>query len=382
LGNALQDKGQLNDGIAAHNRALHLNPNYAEVHNNLGNALGAAGRFEEAVASLRRAIELKPDFAIAHFSLANMLLLQGDFDRGWPEYEWRRSLPGLNRREFVQPRWDGTALNGRTILLHAEQGIGDTIQLIRYVNTASVRGGKIVVECQPELVRLFQTLSGVDQVVALNQPLPDFDIHCPMFSLPPILKTNLETIPATVPYLKADENLCLRWAACMAPFGERNVGIVWAGSPGHKNDRNRSFSLSQLSPFARIPGITFHSLQKGDAARQASTSPEGMKLIDRSAELSDFAETAALIANLDLVIAADTAAAHLAGALAKPVWVLLPFVPDWRWMLDRPDNPWYPTMRLFRQKSFGDWTEVIERVAQALDDWRNESTKENPGRRG
>jgi tetratricopeptide (TPR) repeat protein len=319
LGNVLRDKGLLDDAIAAHKQALRIKPDYADAYNNLGNALGDAARFDEAVVSLYQAIGLRPDLAEAHFNLANIFLLQGDFARGWSAYEWRMrcTKPRAKRREFVQPQWDGSALNGRTLLLHAEQGFGDTIQLIRYVNSAAVRGGKIVIECQPELIRLFQSLSGVEQVVAQNQLLPHFDVHCPMFSLPLALKTNLETIPAIVPYLKTDEDLTSKWAARVTPHEGRKVGIVWAGSPVHKNDRKRSLLLSQLAPLARASGITFYSLQQGDAARQASTPPNGMKLIDHSAQLTDFAETAALIANLDLVIAADTAVAHLQAGLGS-----------------------------------------------------------------
>jgi len=380
LGNVLRDKGSYDEAIAAHSHALRLKPEYADAYNNLGSAFAAAGRFDEATESLHRAIRLKPDFAEAHFNLAHILLLKGDFHRGWQEYEWRLRCanPRSKRREFIQPRWDGTALNGRTILLHAEQGLGDAIQFVRYASMVSARGAAVIVECQPELVRLFQTLSGVERVVAQNQALPHFELHCPMLSLPLSFNTSPETVPVTVPYLKAAEDLSLAWATRLLPFGERKVGIVWAGSSVHKNDRNRSLSLSQFGPLARAGGITFHSLQKGDAARQASAAPKGMKVIDHSEELGDFADTAALIANLDLVIAADTAVAHLAGALGKPVWVLLPFVPDWRWMLDCPDSPWYPTMRLFRQKSFGDWAGVIEEVSRAFDAW---NFREIPGSR-
>jgi hypothetical protein len=261
-------------------------------------------------------------------------------------------------------------LEGRTILLHAEQGFGDVIQFIRYLPLVEQRGGRIIVECQAELQRLFQTTAERCQIVIRGQPLPAFDLHCPLLSLPRAFGTALANIPGTEPYLQADAEQVGRWQRRLGEFDSMvKVGLAWAGSPTHKKDRNRSMKLARLAPLGQAPGVRFFSLQKGATAAQAKTPPPGMDLVDWTEELKDFADTAALIANLDLVIAVDTAVVHLAGAMGKPVWTLLPFVPDWRWLLEREDSPWYPTMRLFRQNSWGDWDSVITRVADALSQW-------------
>ncbi len=368
LGNVLSDQGLLDEGIALYRRALRLKPDYAGAYNNLGKALRDKGLFDEAIAALRHALRLKPDYAEAHHNLSLILLLKGDFAEGWPEHEWRLRLKSVSptRGEFVQPRWDGSALDGRKICLHPEQGIGDTIQFVRYVPVVANRGGKVILQCQPALCRLFASLAGIENVVGAGEPPPDCDVHCPLLSLPLVFGTRMETIPAAIPYLKADGELSRHWAGRLADSAGKKTGIVWAGSAGYANDRGRSLDLSLLGPLANVQGVRLYSLQKGQAARQLSYPPRGMELADHTAQLNDFADTAALIANLDLVISVDTAVAHLAGALGKLVWVLLPYSPDWRWLLDREDSPWYPTMRLFRQKSLGNWTEVIERVAQAL----------------
>jgi tetratricopeptide (TPR) repeat protein len=372
LANALHEKGRLDEAIAALRQALQIKPDIAELHNNLGNILRDDGLLDDAVAALRQSIRLKPDFAEAHYNLGIALLLKGDLPEGWSKYEWRWRCKNVAapRSGSHQPRWDGADLTGRTILLQADAGFGDTIQFIRYVPLVAARGGKVVLECPPQLHRLLQALPGLERLISANQPLPQFDVHCPLTSLPLAFGTKLETIPAQIPYLNANDDLSRRWAKLLADSDGLKVGIVWAGNPRHSNDRNRSLSLSLLAPLARNPGITFYSLRKGGPPGQISAPPSGIKLIDYTAELTDFADTAALIANLDLIIAADTAVAHLAAALGKPVWVLLPYAPDWRWQLEREDSPWYPTMRLFRQKTWGDWPEVIERAAQTLDAYR------------
>jgi len=304
-----------------------------------------------------------------HWNLALALLVQGHFPEGWEEYEWRWKTKGLlsPRQLLPQPLWDGRPLAGRAILLHAEQGLGDTIQFIRYLPLVAQRGGRVIVECQPELQRLVQAMTPDIPVLARGQPLPDFAFQCPLLSLPKALGTTLATIPATVPYLHADAQNVQMWRDRLAGHGSAlKVGLIWAGNPHHKNDRNRSVKLASLAPLAQVPGVQFYSLQKGAAAAQAKTPPPGMDLIDRTDDLQDFADTAAMIANLDLVIAVDTSVVHLAGALAKPVWTLLPYCPDWRWLLKRQDSPWYPTMRLFRQPEIGDWDSVIQQLAAAL----------------
>jgi Flp pilus assembly protein TadD len=369
LGVALRGEGELDEAVAACRQAIALKPNYPEAHNNLGIALREKGQLDEAIAACRKAIALKPDLPEAHYNLALTLLLRGDLLAGWAEYEWRWKCEDFPspRRNFVQPQWNGSDSTDRIVLLHVEQGLGDAIQFIRYVPMLAERASTVVVVCQPELQRLLQFSFPDAQFITPSEPLPPFDFYCPALSLPSAFGTTLQTIPNSVPYLQTNSGEIERWRERLAGKGTGfKVGLAWAGSSKHANDRNRSLSLSFLSPLAQIPNVNFYSLQKGDAATQARNPSDAMKLVDWTEELKDFADTAALIANLDLVITVDTAVAHLAGAMGKPVWVLLPFVPDWRWMMDREDSPWYPTMRLFRQKVAGQWDEVITRVADSL----------------
>jgi tetratricopeptide (TPR) repeat protein len=369
LGNALKGRGDRDEAIAAYRQAIQLKPDYAEVYSNLGIALKDQLELKEAIVAYRRAIQLKPDYPESHSNLALALLTQGHWREGWEEYEWRwkcREFP-MPARNFSQPQWHGEELGGRTILLHAEQGLGDTIQMIRYVPFVAARGGRVVLECRSELLGLLKELSGVSQAITVGNELPPFDVHCPLMSLPLAFDTRFESIPHSIPYLAVDPKRIAYWRDLLAGSQERlDVGLAWAGRKAHVNDKNRSISLSRLAPLAAATGIGFHSLQVGVPAWQALSSDPGLNVIDYSDKLTDCAETAALIANLDLVITVDTAVAHLAGAMGKPVWVLLPFVPDWRWMMDREDSPWYPTMRLFRQRIAGQWDEVIERVTKSL----------------
>ena len=369
LGAALKDKGQLDKAIVACRQAIVLKPNLLEAHYNLGNALKNKGQLEEAIASIRQAIIIKPNYAEAHCALALTLLLQAEFVQGWEEYEWRWKLKGFSSLlgKCMQAIWEGNHLRGHTILLHAEQGFGDTLQLIRYLPLVQERCAKIIVECQPELQRLLQAMLVDHTVVARGQPLPSFDIHCPLLSLPRLFTTDLTNIPSNVPYLHANATNARVWRDRLADHSSSaKVGIVWAGNPANTNDRNRTLKLLTLAPLAGVSNVRFFSLQKGMAGSEAKTLPIGMQLTDFADELKDFADTAALIANLDLVITVDTAVAHLAGAMGRPVWTLLPFAPDWRWLLDREDSPWYPTMRLFRQPALGDWDSVIRRLAGEL----------------
>jgi len=363
LSNALREGWKMDEAIAAAERAISLKPSLPEAQLCLGAAEACMGRFDRAIDAYRNAIRLRPDFPAAHLNLALAELVTGNLERGWPEYEWRRQCPSaLPPRQFAQAAWKGQPLNGKTILLHAEQGFGDAIHFIRYAPLVADMGGKIVLECQPALVRLFGNFPGVGQIVTNGQRLPAFDYQCPLPSLPGVFRTTMATIPATIPYLAADAEAADAWRKRMEPVGEfLRVGLAWAGSPDNRNDRNRSIPLERFSPLSAVDGVRFHSLQPAPPPAAG-----GIALSDWSANQTDFAETAALIENLELVISVDTAVAHLAGAMGKPVWLLVPFPPDWRWLLGRADSPWYPTIRLFRQEPGGDWDGVIRRVAAEL----------------
>lgn len=373
LGNLLCDLGDLPGAEAHYCEAIRLRPVYAEAHTSLGVVQRHMARLPEAEASHRHAIRLRPDLADAHNNLAYVLLTAGRYDEGWREYEWRwrtkHLAPGV--REFAAPVWTGEAIGDRVLLVHAEQGLGDTLQFCRYVPL--VPGDRIVLEVQPSLLRLLSRLPGVGAIVAQGEPLPRFDLHCPMLSLPGALGTALETIPATVPYLAADPARVRMWRDRLKGMDGLRVGLAWAGGRRANvapelvtADRRRSIALKSLAPFGETAGVMFVSLQKGDAAKQSADPPPGMALYDFTAELTDFAETAALVEALDLVISVDTAVAHLAGALGKRVWLLNRFDTDWRWLLDRDDSPWYPTLRQFRQPTFGDWDGAVAAAHQAL----------------
>ncbi len=369
LGVALKDKGLLDEAVAVYQRVLQLNPNHAEATSNLGVALQQKGHLDDAMGAYRNAIALDPDLADAHFNLGTQLLLRGDFAAGWREYEWRwklnRSTQAWNNSLL---RWDGSDLKGRTIVLHREQGFGDVFQFIRYVPMVVQRGGKVVVVGTPEMKRLLRSVPGIAHCAVAGEMLPHADVHCPLLSLPFVFQASLENIPCSVPYLRAELSDIQKWKVELnADPAKLKVGLVWAGRPTHENDGNRSMPLSLLAPLSAVAGVSFYSLQKGPAAEQVLNTPRGFVVIDRTNELNDFADTAGLIENLDLVISVDTAIVHLTGAMGKPVWTLLPQIPDWRWLMDREDSPWYPTMRLFRQDSAGDWEKVVQRVVHALE---------------
>jgi hypothetical protein len=337
-----------------------VQPDRAETHYNLGVAVGRQDRYADAVACYGRALALKPDYAQAHFNRAHALLLTGELDEGWQEYEWRFAVARYDRG-FDQPLWSGEPLAGRSILLHAEQGFGDTLQFVRYVPAVAERGGRVVLEVPKQLVPLARTVAGTSEVVATGDPLPTFDCHCPLLSLPRAFKTNLATIPDSVPYLSVSAEASAAWAERIAPASGLRVGIVWAGTTVGAID------LRLLQPLWEVPGISWFSLQVGDQSGDISLL-DGVKIADLSLWLTDFAETAAAVCQLDLVISVDTSVAHLAGALGRPVWITLPCWPDWRWQIERADSPWYPTARLFRQKKAGDWSCVVREVAAALAD--------------
>jgi len=400
-GAALHDLGRYSEAIDCYQNALLTAPNMGEIHNNLGNSLMAIGRFAEAADSFarsaellssspvpltacatalqalgkvaeaedvcRRALMLDPAFAAAHWNLALNLLLQGRYEEGWLEYEWRWRKTDFTSpsRHTDVPLWDGSPLQGRTIVLHAEQGFGDTIQFARYAALVSQRGGSVVIECHPQLVRLMQSVEGVQAAVPFGASLSPFSCQAPLLSLPRIFGTTLQTIPSRCPYLFLCPEYQDKWTSLLTAHPAMlRVGLVWAGKSFP--DPLRSCRLTDLAPLADIDNILFFSLQMGAESEQVGTSPSGMRLIDLTKQIHDFADTAALINQLDLVISIDTAVAHLAGALGKPVYLMLPFAPDWRWLLGCNDSPWYPSMRIFRQKKAGEWEGVTKQIYTAL----------------
>lgn len=371
LGVAFKEKGLFDDALICFRRVLQLKPDHVDAYYNFGNVLVAKGQFDEAIQYYQKAVELKPDYAEAHWNIALINLLLGNFEKGWKGYEWRWKLEGISiKRDFSQPLWEGSDISGRTILLHAEQGFGDTIQFVRYAPSVAQRGAKVIVECQKELIPLVKCVSGVSQVIMRGESLPHFDLHCPLLSLPSIFKSTLQSIPVDIPYFTVDPRLINKWRDKIYHNEEKiRVGLAWSGDPTFKTDQIRSCSLKDFSLLSQSANTVFYSLQKGKASDDARNPPEGMKLIDYTDDVNDFSDTASFIQNLDLIISVDTSVAHLAGALGKPVWTLLPFVPDWRWMLNRDDSPWYPTMKLFRQPSPGDWQSVIKSIKKTLDNF-------------
>jgi hypothetical protein len=328
----------------------------------LAYALNESRRFDEAIACYRQTISLKPEFARAHWNYALLLLSLGEFQEGWKEFEWRLRLPDMRlARDFPQPRWTGQDPRGKTILLFTEGGFGDAMHFIRYAPLVAARGATVLLECQAELLPLLSRVRGVSAVFARGERLPAFDWQTPLQSLPLAFGTTMNTIPADVPYLSAPPQRIAQWATRLAGDPSFKVGLAWAGSAEHDV---RSCPLATFAPLAAIPDVTFYGLQKGPQANQPV--PPGLRLIQMGHELHDFADTAALVSNLDLVISVDTSVVHLAGGLGRPVWTLISGRPELRWLRDRTDSPWYPTMRLFRQPSRGDWDGVIRRVAAEL----------------
>jgi Flp pilus assembly protein TadD len=369
LGIAYHAKGESKQAVACFRRAVELKPDYAEAYYNLGYGLDEAGQFDEALTCYDRALALEPSHAHAHWNRSLLRLLQGDFEQGWPEYEWRWRTGQDTPRAFAQPQWQGQPLSGTTILIHAEQGLGDTIQFVRYAPLIKGLGAKLLFECQPPLVRLLANGVGIDQLIPRGNELPYFDFHTPLLSVPRVLKTTLATIPASAPYLFANAGLVAEWRARLATIGGFRIGINWHGREGHAEASKRDIPLELFARLAEIPGVRLISLQKGRGETELRAAHGRLPIVDVGnidAEHGAFMDTAAIMKNLDLVITSDTAVAHLAGALGVPVWVALPFVPDWRWLLNRNDSPWYPTMRLFRQKVRGAWDQVFAEIGDAL----------------
>jgi hypothetical protein len=371
LGRALYELGRPAEAEASCREALRLRPNYPEAHNDLGNALYGLGRPAEAAASYREALRLRPNYPEAHTNLGRALLMAGRFEEGWKEHEWRWKVKtsfSSSARDFSAPLWRGEAIGDRTILLHAEQGLGDTLQFCRYAPLI-VCNGRIILEVQAPLVRLLSRLLGVMQIVARGDNLPPFDLHCPLMSLPHAFGTTLDTIPAAMPYLSADPVRVAFWRDRIGTHGRR-IGIVWQGNPVAPTQRGRSVPLREFLPLAQVPDVRLISLQKHHGLDQLASIPDGLKVEtlgdDFDAGPDAFIDAAAVMQCLDMVIASDTSIAHLAGALGRPVWVVVHHVPDWRWLLEGEDCLWYPTMRLFRQPVRGDWGSAFARMATEL----------------
>ncbi len=366
-GNTLLRLNRPVEAIASYDKALAAMPDHPQILTNRGHALRRLDRPVEALANFEAALAAAPEFPEAHFEAAMTRLTMGDFDAGWQAYEWRWKT-GAFARHRPQPRsslWLGEQpVAGKTILLHAEQGFGDTIQFVRYAPLLAERGAKVICEVQPELQPLLSEFDGIT-VIASGDPLPAFDLHCPLLSLPLAFRTQPGTIPAAIPYLAAPAERLAYWRDRLPP-GRPRAGFVWSGQPSHKNDGNRSIALARLAPLFEDPSVQCFSLQRDLRAADSDVLAGLPNLVHLGDGFRDFADTAAVISLLDIVISVDTAVAHLAGAMGRPVVILLPYAADFRWMRGRDDTPWYPTAKLFRQPAFGDWDSVIVRVGEQL----------------
>ncbi|KDB07775.1 hypothetical protein LIG30_3116 [Burkholderia sp. lig30] len=335
----------------------------------LADAIRPQGKLGETRAIQEMLVACAPGDLTARFNLAETLLLTGDFQRGWREYRHRYGMAHTKilERKVQRPRWNGQPIPGQTLLIHDEQGYGDTFQFLRMVAWAKARSGaRVILEVNAETLSLAQRIEGPDDIVVRGALPPPFDVHCELMGLPMAMNLTLDDLPGQVPYLSADPERIDTWRQRLAGLPGPLVALVWAGRPTHVNDANRSMSLAALAPLAR-PDVTYVAIQKGPAAAQAAEPPPGMSLVSLSDEIADFEDTAAILSIADLLISVDSSPVHLAGALGRPTWTMLPFVPDWRWLLGRVDTPWYPAMRLFRQHTRGDWAGVVAAMAQELD---------------
>lgn len=370
LGNALAEQDRPREAAEYYQQAIHLRPNHAQAHNNLGGAWKDQGNLVAAAECYSQAVRLQPEYVEAHNNLAMAWLLLGNFAQGWPEYEWRLRNPAPGGPSLPEPLWDGSPVAGRTILVHAEQGLGDCFQFIRFARVLKQRGATVAVVCPKILVALLSRCPYIDWLPGPGKTRPACDCRVPLLSLPAMLHTTLADLPAEVPYLFAEPERVARWRDELSSEPGLKIGISWQGSLAYHDDRRRSLSLAQFAPVAALPGARLFSLQKGTGSEQLAVHGGSLGIVDLASRLDlsedAFLDTAAVMQSLDLVITSDTAVAHLAGALGVPVWVALSFVPDWRWMLEREDCPWYPTMRLFRQRKADDWPEVFQRIAAGV----------------
>jgi len=370
LGIFLRRSGRFAEAEAFYREWLAERPESAENLVNLGHTLAQTGRVDESLECFDAALRLEPELGEARTNRAVLWLLRGDFARGWPEYEWRWRRKNVTPPPIPRPAWDGRPLPDGTILLVVEQGVGDIFHFIRYVEQVRQRVGHVMLLCRPALIPLLSRVPGIDCVVAEGDAVPPFDVYAMLMSLPLILGTTLENIPAGVPYLEADPQRVARWRERLGSFAGLTVGLAWQGNPDHPDDSTRSVPLARLMPLFDVPGVRWVSLQKGIGAEQIRALPRAVPIVDFTAEMDEsggaFMDTAAVIGSLDLVISADTAVAHLAGAMGVKTWLALAAAPDWRWLLGRDDSPWYPTMRLFRQTQPGDWDSVATAMASTL----------------
>jgi hypothetical protein len=366
----LTEEGRFADALADADAAVRLAAREAQTQNTRGNVLRALGRLDEAIAAYRQAVTLQPQYADGHFNLAQALLAAGAFAEAWREYEWRWATPQMAaaQRRFAAPLWTGEAGVGQRLLVHAEQGLGDVLQFCRYIPLLAECGFSVIFEVPRPLARLCASLAGGADIVIQGERLPPFDLHIPLMSLPGRFGTRLESIPAAIPYLAPDPTARALWRARLDGLGRGlRVGLAWAGNPSLDRpsraamDRRRSLAPARLETLWSVPGLRFVSLQKGGPAL-----PDGLPVFDAMAEMVDFADAAALVAELDLVIAVDSAVAHLAGALGRPVWLLDRSDPCWRWLLGRRNSPWYPSLALYRQPAPGDWDSVLAAVLRDL----------------
>ncbi|MBT7250211.1 MAG: tetratricopeptide repeat protein [Rhodospirillaceae bacterium] len=366
--NCLVELDRIDDAVGCFQRALSIEPDYVDALCNLASALQSLGRTGDAIDLLRKALISQPDSPDLHWNLSLTLLQHGDYSQGWREYDWRWKMPTFEdyRRDFDRPKWDGGPLDGRRILIQAEQGFGDCIEFCRYIPMVAAMGGEVVLECRPELNRLLGTLDGVAKRIDLGAPLPEYDVHTPLMSLPRIFNTDLQTVPSDIPYLDVPKDAILDHAVLSATG--LKVGLVWAGSPTRRDNHKRSCGLQALTDLMSIERVDYFSFQVGPEASELQNDPLFAGVADIAAGFSDFADTAAAVADMDLIISVDTSVLHLAGALGKPVWGMLSTPTGFLWMNDRLDSPWYPTLRLFRQPQPGDWDSVVAEVCSALEE--------------
>jgi hypothetical protein len=369
LGEAHRSLGQLDEAAASYRQAIALAPDFSEAHNNLALALQIQGQFAAARDHFEQALQIVPEYVEAHYNLGRLLLLQGDYQRGWEEYGWRMRMRGHPSQNMQAPQWTGQPDASRRLLLYAEQGLGDTLQFIRYLSLVRARVRNIITMVPRALLPIL-TSSGFTDLVSQDEPAPAADWQCSLASLPQVFETRVDTIPAAIPYLQSDPGLVAKWQARLATVEGLKVGIAWQGNPAFYSDRFRSIALDEFAPLAEVRGVRLIRLQRKELAEQSTTEGDRIPIVtwdeEVDAEGNAFMDTAAIMASLDLVITSDTSIAHLAGALGLPVWVALSLAPDWRWLLVREDSPWYPTMRLFRQTRLADWSDVFERMTREL----------------